>query len=446
MKRSVGIVLAAVAATIAAGALAACSAPKGQSGGEQQKNDYTFSYSMDVNGAYTVTGIDAFHFGLDQEDGKDVTKYEIPSTYLGKPVTAIADSAFANNTYITELSIPDSIAYIGSNAFSGCTNLRTLDMGNGVVNIGENAFFNCFDLALTRYWGSVAEWCGVNFENVYSNPASIADDFFIDGSRAVSVNIPSGVKAVKPYAFYYCASIRSVTLSRETKSVGSGAFGACFNLTDIKLGGVETIGEAAFAGTRPYSITLPETLKEVSGDSFYNARIYEVYNLATADIAKLVTAQTVMREKIKTKAQGEPTGVEVIGDFTFYNSTADDRSLIGVATDKAVITLPTTEKPYEIESRLFEYNTNIVKVAFSPSVTAIGSYAFNGCTRLTEITINKELVWSDYRAFAGCTHLQTVNYTGTQDEWDDIFFDEESTSDPLWNGAALYVNKSTDKQ
>ena len=78
-------------------------------------------------------------------------------------VIGIGDSAFTNNSFITTISIPDSIRVIGNNAFynssltavkipdsvttigseafNGCGNLSSVVIGKGVTSIGNNAFF-----------------------------------------------------------------------------------------------------------------------------------------------------------------------------------------------------------------------------------------------------------------------------------------------------------------
>ena len=50
----------------------------------------------------------------------------IPSTYNGKPVTSIGDSAFYNCTSLTSIEIPASVTSIGDSAFSNCSSLKTI--------------------------------------------------------------------------------------------------------------------------------------------------------------------------------------------------------------------------------------------------------------------------------------------------------------------------------
>lgn len=95
----------------------------------------------------------------------------IPDTYMGLPVTSIADHAFEDTDIVgitfgdnlesignyafagcdmirdTHIRIPDSVLTIGDYAFSGC-GIYELTIGESVLDIGERAFDNC-------YYGSV---------------------------------------------------------------------------------------------------------------------------------------------------------------------------------------------------------------------------------------------------------------------------------------------------
>ncbi|MCD7773605.1 MAG: leucine-rich repeat protein, partial [Ruminococcus sp.] len=54
---------------------------------------------------------------------ESATEIEIPSEIDGYTVTSIGDSAFANNTSLTSVTIPETVTSIAANAFEGCDNL-----------------------------------------------------------------------------------------------------------------------------------------------------------------------------------------------------------------------------------------------------------------------------------------------------------------------------------
>ena len=70
----------------------------------------------------------------------------IPSEYKGCPVTSIGESAFVGCSWITSVTLPDSVTSIENFAFSGCTSLTRVIIPNKVTSIGEDAFRNCRSL------------------------------------------------------------------------------------------------------------------------------------------------------------------------------------------------------------------------------------------------------------------------------------------------------------
>ena len=128
----------------------------------------------------------------------------IEDVYRGKPVTKIADKAFANNKKITSIVI-----------------------GNNVKSIGKNAFAKCSELT--------------------------------------SVTIPESVTSIGEYAFQSCKKLTSVTIPDKVTSIGISTFSWCVALTDVNLGkGVESIADNAFAECAELStIVIPDSVKTI---------------------------------------------------------------------------------------------------------------------------------------------------------------------------------------
>ena len=67
----------------------------------------------------------------------------IPATIDGKPVRVLGDSAFAGNTQLVSVTLPDGICEIGWFAFSGCVGLEQVALPASVTTIAYGAFDNC---------------------------------------------------------------------------------------------------------------------------------------------------------------------------------------------------------------------------------------------------------------------------------------------------------------
>ncbi len=60
-------------------------------------------------------------------------------------VTSIGELAFNYCTYLTNITIPNSITSIGFMAFSDCSSLTNITIPNSINNIGEGAFQRCHE-------------------------------------------------------------------------------------------------------------------------------------------------------------------------------------------------------------------------------------------------------------------------------------------------------------
>ena len=69
---------------------------------------------------------------------------------------------------------------------------------------------------------------------------------------------------------------------------------------------------------------------------------------------------------------------------------------------------------------LFSYFPNHRIIIIPESVTSISEGAFKRCTNLTSITIPESVTSINGWAFDGCSKLKTINYTGTEEQWNAI--------------------------
>lgn len=67
----------------------------------------------------------------------------IPPTLDGHPVAAVSNSAFAGNTSLIRVEVPDTVTSIDSNVFKGCTSLREAVLSENLYSIGAFAFSGC---------------------------------------------------------------------------------------------------------------------------------------------------------------------------------------------------------------------------------------------------------------------------------------------------------------
>ena len=159
----------------------------------------------------------AGHFYSDQET--EMTTLVIPNT-----VAKIGDFAFARCN-IKMAIIAGSVKEVMNSSFYKCTNLTSVHFAEGVKNIKSNAFYGCTSLA--------------------------------------TVTLPDGLMEIGSYAFYACTSLQAVNLPGSltgvtpSPSIGNYAFKNCSNLKSVTshiLSPSLALGESSFASIDPSCI------------------------------------------------------------------------------------------------------------------------------------------------------------------------------------------------
>ena len=255
-----------------------------------------FNFSTN-NGVLTITGYNG-SFG----SGNVV----IPSAANGYPVTSIGDYAF-RATYLTSITIPNSVTNIGSSAFDACTSLTNVTIGNSVTNIGSSAFDGCSKLASVTIPGSVTN-IGNSAFSVCANLVAItvnASNSFYSSTNGVLFNktkttlvqypnglggsypIPKSVTSIGVGAFGYSYSLTNVTFPNSVTNIGNDAFAECISLNTVIIStNVTNIGADAFHDCHSLtSITIPNRVTSIGSQAFCFC-----INLASVTIGTNVTS------------------------------------------------------------------------------------------------------------------------------------------------------------
>ena len=160
---------------------------------------------------------------------------------------SLAKHLFMNGEEVTQLVVPHGVENIKKCAFYGASSLTSVSIPGSVASIGESAFKGCSGLTRVDV-EDLAAWCGISFENEYSNPLSLALHLNVAGNRLEHLVVPRGVTAIQDFAFNYCDDLVDVTIGNDVTSIGKNAFMTCVNLATVTIeDGVKSIGEKAFS-------------------------------------------------------------------------------------------------------------------------------------------------------------------------------------------------------
>ncbi|MBQ8341471.1 MAG: leucine-rich repeat domain-containing protein [Clostridia bacterium] len=241
----------------------------------------TGQHCYDGGNACTVCGLELVEHSAApyrlNEDGASYTflgtaaaaEVTVPAQYEGKPVTAVAPSAFAQNKTLKSVVLPDTVTTVSENAFLNCTALTDVTLGCGLAAVGNAAFSGCSALVRVSV-PSVEAWLGIAFDGVAANPFCYATEFYVGGVKTTEITVPAGVTEILDYAFYNFRSLRKVTLPEGLVRIGDSAFYACSYLEECRIPTTLTvIGKEAFYFCRSLKqLTLPVGLTEIGSSAF----------------------------------------------------------------------------------------------------------------------------------------------------------------------------------
>ena len=306
----------------------------------------------------------------------------IASSYNGKPVKTISESAFYENTTMTSVTIPQSITKIEPWAFYGCTSLTSITISDNVTSIGESAFQNC---------NAIQEL------NLGTNLNVIEKNAFKNCSALKDIAIPENVTTIGEGAFNGCSGLTSATIPNSVNSIGFGAFSGCNSLTEITLPFVgETKNKNTYFGyifgASSYSYNnsyVPTSLNKVTitGGSIGSSAFYGCGGLISIEIGDGVTS-------IGNKAFDNCSSLESFKVDIKNTSYASEGGVLYNKQKTQIVSVPLNIKMViipdgvnSIADNTFENCSNLTSVVIPDSVTSIGGKAFYNCNSLTEMTL-----------------------------------------------------------
>ncbi len=399
--------------------------------------------SMTIPGNVTTIGTYAY-YGCSK-----LSELTIPAS-----VTSIGYYAFYGCSALPEITIPGSVTSIGTYAFYGCSKLSSITIPASVTSIGTCAFSSCTDLGSITVEGSNTTYnssggCNAIIETASNTlivgcknttiPGSvtgIGNYAFHSCTGLSAITIPTNVTSIGANAFYGCSGLSEITIPASVTSIGTYAFSSCSKLSEITIQyGVTSIEEYAFYGCSKLSeITIPASVTEIGSYAFYvcsglsgitiNDGVTSIGDYAFYGCSKL--SEVTIPASITNIGIGvfssctDLNSIIVEESNTTYNSSGNCNAIIETASNTLIegcknTTIPATVT--SIGSYAFRGCSVLSEIEIPGSVTSINGYAFYSCSGLTEIKIPVSVTSIGGSAFYSCSKLSDVYYGGTEDEW-----------------------------
>lgn len=311
----------------------------------------------------------------------------------------IANSAFYNNSGVTEITLPDSVKYIGQLAFGSCGKLEKVVIPAEIEFIDSYAFDRCSKLASVYYKGSVEQWCTMN---TLSNPLENNSALYIKDAQVTELVVPDTVDKIRDKAFACCTSITSAVIRDGVKEIGEGAFQSCVAMTSVSVpNSVEVFGDSVFTHC-------DKLAKTTTSDAFYIGNSSNRYLILYAINTRVTSCNINSGTKFIHSSAGSihdnltsvsmPSSVKSIGSGAFYMCTGIGSMTIGsgVVTIGDVafegckfdyLNIPDSVKSIGEES--FD-SCWMSSMHIGAGLENIGKFAFDDCSKLSYITVSAD--------------------------------------------------------
>ena len=302
----------------------------------------------------------------------------------------LTDSFDSVNTLTVYVPAESVHAYKSNNGWKKYT-IVGYDFENGVVVPGQPN---------NEIWYTATTHISPNSSDVFGANI-ISNEWDAETGKGV-LQFDGEVTMIGGYAFSGCSSLTSLAIPNSVTSIEYNAFNACSSLKSIILpDSLTRISNCAFDGCSSLEcVTIPDAVTSIGGYAFSGCS--SLTNLAI------------------------PNSVTSIEDGAF-NACSSLKSII----------LP--DSLTRISNCAFDGCSSLECVTIPDAVTSIGVYAFLNCSSLESVAIGSSVTSIGGSAFHGCSNLNSV-YISDLSAWCKISFGYWTFSNPLSNGAKLYLN------
>lgn len=276
----------------------------GGGGSSAERKDVNFyDYDGSIVASYTTTEFASLSAlpANPSHDGLTAQGWNMPSnwtladakTYVSTNGKADWGQMYTTASGATEIDVeftdPNRMSPIMSLAVNGTV---SIDWGDGSeaetvtgtslttrVNTNRHNFpaIGKYRIKVTAVTGSWGFYCTTTYLLLYKNNSLNENRVYANCIKAIRIG--AGCTSIGQYAFYYCASLASITIPNSVTSIGNNTFEYCYTLASVVIpSSVTSVGQYAFAFSYSLvSVILPNSLVTLD-DRMFNSS-YALVNI-----------------------------------------------------------------------------------------------------------------------------------------------------------------------
>lgn len=233
-----------------------------------------------------------------------------------KGVVTNLGSVFYNNTYIKEVTVPNTVTSL-SYTFSGCSKLKKVILPENLISLQSSTFANCTSLTDIILPDSITEM-------YYGSYRDDCEDIFSNCTKLKNVTLSKNMKYIPYNMFYNCTSLENINIPNKVSSIGAEAFYNCTSLKSISLP-----YSLQYIACRAYAYNSSGSDLSKSGAFNNDTNLKDIYYSGTIEDAKNIYIAENYRDNSKDFRHGEKLGSI---DYTTETETTSTKYILGHAT------------------------------------------------------------------------------------------------------------------